>query len=64
MKMECTRKFKTCKGETDKTIQGKPVCSGCREMGEKFDQGIDTRIWEDEIHKTPTIKHNEEQRVI
>lgn len=42
--MKCKRKFKNCKGETDKTINGYPVCPGCREMGERFDKQIDTRI--------------------
>jgi len=39
--MECQRKYKTCKGETDKTINSKPVCPGCREKGEKFDQELE-----------------------
>ena len=37
--MQCQRGFDNiCKGETDKTIDGKPVCGGCREMGEEFDE--------------------------
>lgn len=39
--MNCTRKFTSCKGKANKTILNKPVCPGCREMGEKFDQEIE-----------------------
>ena len=39
--MKCTRQFKTCRGETDKTVMNKPVCPGCREKWEKFDQELE-----------------------
>ena len=36
--MECQRNYSMfCKGEAEITVDGKPICMGCKEKGEIFD---------------------------
>lgn len=41
---QCVREYDGCHGETQRTINGRPVCRKCKEKGELFDDQLEKEI--------------------